>query len=248
MTTIIGIPFFDGELSESVALTLEGGLVVAPSGPGLANDFLKVPIYRQALLEAKVALTDSAIMVALFRFVTDSKVPRHSGLKFLKALLDSPVLREPNAVYWVMPTAEESAPISEWLHTQGLKADEENTYIAPFYPNGAIQDEILLERLKAYKPKVVVLNIAGGKQEILGAWLAKNLTPTPGIVCTGAAVAFLAGTQANIPIWADRLGLGWFFRCLSSPRKFVPRYWHALPLVPLVLRYRDKLPPEPAVG
>jgi glycerol-3-phosphate dehydrogenase len=64
----------------------------------------------------------------------------------------------------------------------------------------------------------------------------------PGIVCTGAAVAFLAGTQAKIPVWADRSGLGWLMRCIYEPRKFIPRYWSALPLIGMVARYRDKSP------
>ena len=86
------------------------------------------------------------------------------------------------------------------------------------------------------------MNLAGGKQEVLGAWLRERLEPSPGIVCTGAAVAFLAGTQAKIPVWADRSGLGWLMRCLYEPRKFIPRYWSALPLLGMVARYRERSP------
>ena len=67
--------------------------------------------------------------------------------------------------------------------------------------------------------------------EGLGEWLRERLDPCPGIVCTGAAVAFLAGTQAKIPVGADRSGLGWLMRCIYEPKKFIPRYWSALPLV-----------------
>lgn len=59
----------------------------------------------------------------------------------------------------------------------------------------------------------------------------------PAIICTGAAIAFLSGRQANIPVWADRLMLGWLFRTLSNPARFVPRYWKALRLVPLLWRH-----------
>ena len=59
----------------------------------------------------------------------------------------------------------------------------------------------------------------------------------PAIICTGAAIAFLSGQQANIPPWADRLFLGWFFRTLSNPKRFFPRYWKALRLAPLLWRY-----------
>jgi hypothetical protein len=73
-----------------------------------------------------------------------------------------------------------------------------------------------------------------GEDHLLEAWLRERLDPCPGIVCTGAAVAFLAGTQAKIPVWADRSGLGWLMRCIYEPKKFIPRYWSALPLVWMV--------------
>ena len=239
---ILGIPFFTGTVEEAVAETWRGGLVVAPSGPNLANELRRVPDYRRAVEGAEVALTDSAVMVAVYRAATGKNLPRHSGLKFLEAMLAEPALKEPGAAFWVMPTREEGEAIAGWLRTQGFPVDERNLYVAPFYQGYPIKDEELLRRLKSARPRVVFLNLAGGKQEVLGAWLRGRLEPSPGIVCTGAAVAFLAGTQAKIPVWADRSGLGWLMRCLSEPRKFIPRYWSALPLIGMVARYRERSP------
>ena len=239
---ILGIPFFTGSVEEAVAQTWSGGLVVAPSGPNLANELRAVPDYRRAVETADVALTDSAVMVAMYRAATGQIVPRHSGLKFLEAILTDPALKETGAAFWVMPTEEEGRNIAEWLRTQGFPVDGSNTYVAPFYRGYPIKDEELLQRLKSARPRVVFLNLAGGKQEVLGAWLRDRLEPCPGIVCTGAAVAFLAGTQAKIPVWADRSGLGWLMRCIYEPKKFIPRYWSALPLIWMVARYRGGSP------
>lgn len=240
---ILGLPFFVGTIEQALKATFDGALVIAPSGPNLANELRDLPAYRAAVQQADVTLTDSAVMVAVYATATGTRVPRHSGLKFVEAIVAAPELKEPGATFWVMPSDSESAAIGGWLKTQGFQVDESNTYVAPFYPKGEIQDPVLLERIRAYKPRVVMLNLAGGKQEVLGAWLKSHLSPPSGIVCTGAAIAFLAGTQAAIPTWADRAGLGWFFRCLSEPKKFIPRYWQALPLLPLVWKYRQKIPP-----
>jgi len=62
----------------------------------------------------------------------------------------------------------------------------------------------------------------------------------PALICTGAAIAFLSGRQVNIPVWADRLFLGWLFRILSAPTKFFPRYWQAMRLAPLIWKYRER--------
>ncbi len=239
---ILGLPFFLGTVEEAVQAAFAGALVVAPSGPNLAGELRSVPHYRAAVEGADVVLTDSAVMVAIFRLATGITVPRHSGLKFLEALLDAPALKEPGAAFWVMPSHGEGEAIAAWLRGRGFPVDENNLHVAPFYRGYPIQDEELLARLREARPKVVFLNLAGGKQEVLGAWLRERLDPRPGIICTGAAIAFLAGTQANIPVWGDRSGLGWLLRCLHEPRKFVPRYWKALPLVWLVLRHRERSP------
>jgi UDP-N-acetyl-D-mannosaminuronic acid transferase (WecB/TagA/CpsF family) len=76
--------------------------------------------------------------------------------------------------------------------------------------------------------------------------LKQNLQPLPAIHCIGAAIAFLSGDQVRIPLWVDRLYLGWLLRCLSQPRRYVPRYWSARKLVKLMLRYGETLPPANA--
>ena len=207
-----------------------------------------MPHYRHAVESADVVLTDSAVMVSVFRMATGISVPRHSGLKFLEAILEDPELKEPGAAFWVMPTAAEGGAIAKWLHGRGFPVGNGNVYVAPFYRGYPIEDPELLERLREAKPRVVFLNLAGGKQEVLGAWLRERLDPRPGIICTGAAVAFLAGTQARIPVWADRSGLGWLLRCLNEPRKFIPRYWSALPLLWLVWRHRQRTPVKSSGG
>jgi N-acetylglucosaminyldiphosphoundecaprenol N-acetyl-beta-D-mannosaminyltransferase len=77
-------------------------------------------------------------------------------------------------------------------------------------------------------------------QERLGFYLMQNLSYRPSIICVGAAVAFLTGIQAYIPTWADAWMLGWLFRCLHAPKKFIPRYWKALQLISILARYRER--------
>lgn len=240
---ILGLSFFTGTVEQALEQVRQGALLVAPSGPNLANELVRDPAYRDAVCRAGVVLTDSAVMLAAYQIRTGQYLPRHSGLKFIDAFTRQTPLREAGEVFWVMPSAEEGGNIAKWLRNQGWAVGPENVYVAPHYQKGAISDELLLERLQSAKPKVIVLNLAGGKQEVLGAWLHERLGGSVGIVCTGAAIAFFAGTQAPIPHWADRAGLGWLFRCLFQPAKFVPRYWKALPLLPLVWRFRQQLPP-----
>jgi exopolysaccharide biosynthesis WecB/TagA/CpsF family protein len=218
-------------------------LVVAPSAPGLAADLVKSASYREALTTADLAITDSGFMVLLWRVFTGITLPRLSGLKFMVAVLARPELKQPGAVFWVMPSAEEDQRNRAWLVSKGFPVTEADVYIAPHYSPGAIEDAELLRLIEARKPRIVMLAIGGGVQERLGLMLRAQLKTPTSILCLGAAIAFLTGGQANIPPWADRMVLGWLLRLASNPRKFWRRYWEALALVSLLWRHRDRLPP-----
>lgn len=239
---ILGVDFFVGTIEQATERAVAGGLVVAPSAPGLAVDLVKSPSYREALTTADLAITDSGYMVLLWRLFTGEKLPRHSGLKLIRAVLAREDLKAPGAIFWVMPSAEESARNLAWLRGQGFATTEADTYLAPHYKPGPIHDPELLARIEARRPRVVMLAIGGGVQERLGCGLREKLSSRPGILCLGAAIAFLTGGQANIPPWADRLMLGWLLRLLSSPRKFWRRYWDALRLASILRRCRERLP------
>ncbi len=218
-------------------------LVVAPSGPGLAGDLVRSVAYREALTTADLVLTDSGFMVLLWRVFSGVSLPRTSGLRFMSTILGRPELKEPGAVFWVMPSVEEDQKNRAWLATQGFLVTGADVYIAPQYPPGGIADAELVGRIEARRPRVVMLAIGGGTQERLGLMLRAQLSTPASILCLGAAIAFLSGGQAKIPLWADRLVLGWLLRLWSSPRKFWRRYWEALDLVVLLWLHREWLPP-----
>jgi len=96
----------------------------------------------------------------------------------------------------------------------------------------------LVERL----PRHIVVGLGGGTQERLGLYLKQNLAYKPAIHCIGAAIAFLSGDQVRIPVWVDKMGLGWLWRSVSNPSQYGPRYWDARHLAPLLFRYRERLP------
>lgn len=240
---ILGVDFFVGSIEAATERCLAGGLVVAPSGPGLAVDLCRSPAYRDALTTADLAITDSGYMVLLWRWITGERLPRHSGLKLIRALLARDDLKQPGAIFWVMPSAEERDRNVAWLREQGFATTLADTYLAPHYAPGPLRDPELVRQIQARRPRIVMLAIGGGVQERLGHALRAELDYRPGILCLGAAIAFLTGGQANIPPWADRLMLGWLLRLLSSPKKFWRRYWEAIPLVRLLRQHRSELPP-----
>ena len=246
--TVLGVSFFRGTAEDAVERILEGGLLVAPSGPGLSKNLIEDSFYGKALDAADIVLPDSGLMVLIWNWIASFggfRIKRLSGLTFLSSFLRSPTVKSGlDNSFWVMPSVEENNINLEWLRKElDVSISAEETYIAPIYPSaGQIIDDLLLKNIQQQNPSIIFLNIGGGVQERLGHYLKDHLDPCPAILCCGAAIAFLAGGQARIPDWADRLMFGWLLRCLHNPVGFVPRYWQARALVPLILRYRQLRP------
>jgi UDP-N-acetyl-D-mannosaminuronic acid transferase (WecB/TagA/CpsF family) len=255
---ILGINFFDGSAQAAIAHMRNGGLLVVPAAPAL-KDLDRNHAYREALLSADLAITDSAFMVLLWNRLQANPIKRLSGLEYLRELLLEPGLRQPGNTLWIMASPESATRNLAWLAQQGITLPETNIYVAPMYnsTNGnqtehppsasdtaftSLSDPALLALIDQLRPQHIVVTIGGGTQERLGLYLKRNLSYRPAIHCIGAAIAFLSGDQVRIPVWADKYYLGWLLRSISEPKRYIPRYWDARKLLPLMLRHRHQLP------
>jgi N-acetylglucosaminyldiphosphoundecaprenol N-acetyl-beta-D-mannosaminyltransferase len=238
---ILGVRFFTGSAAEAVQIGLRGGLVVMPAAPALV-ELQSNQQYRDALRDADLVLTDSGFMVLLWNLIRREKITRTSGLEYLKLLICEPVFLKPQSALWIMPTETALGKNTIWLNSRGLRITKEDCYLSPFYDSNDVLDPKLLELINARCPSQIVIALGGGVQEKLGRYIKQNAAYKPAIHCVGAAIGFLSGDQVNIPAWADYIFLGWFFRCLSQPTKFIPRYWNAFRLLPLLIKYRENLP------
>jgi UDP-N-acetyl-D-mannosaminuronic acid transferase (WecB/TagA/CpsF family) len=238
---ILGVRFFVGDAPEAVELGARPGLVVVPAAPALM-ELAHDREYRQALLEADLAITDSGFMVLLWNVMKQDRIHRVSGLEYLKILLGRSEFREPGAALWVMPSKDALRRNLDWLSSQGFPTTAEDCYVAPKYASTGVVDGALVELVNARKPRHVIIGLGGGVQEKLGFYLKRHCVVHPAIHCIGAALAFLTGDQVRIPHWADQWILGWLFRCASNPGRFIPRYAKALRLPMVLWRYHDRMP------
>jgi UDP-N-acetyl-D-mannosaminuronic acid transferase (WecB/TagA/CpsF family) len=236
---ILGIKFYVGDLAGLLDLCAEGNFVVVPAASALV-DLPRDVHYREALEQSDFAITDSGFMVILWKILTGEKLIRISGLKLVRGLLETDAFRQAGSSVWIMPTPHEMEVNVEWLSRNGYAVTKDDCFIAPVYPKGPISDPELLRFIEERKPRYIMVNIGGGSQERLGLYLRRNLSERPSIICVGAAIAFVTGLQAGIPVWADAWMLGWFFRCLHAPKKFIPRAWKGFRLIPIMVRYRER--------
>jgi exopolysaccharide biosynthesis WecB/TagA/CpsF family protein len=237
---ILGISFFQGSALQAVRRMQAGGLLVVPAAPAL-KELGKNASYREALLNADLTIPDSAFMVIVWNWLQRDSISRLSGLEYLRELLKQTDVQRPGNCIWIMANPLSAQKNLQWLARQGIVVPEDCVYSAPIYGQ-EISDEPLLAMIEKRRPQHVILTVGGGTQERLGLYLKRNLSYLPAIHCIGAAIAFLSGDQVKIPVWADRIYLGWLYRSISDPKRYVPRYWDARKLLYILYRYRDRLP------
>jgi N-acetylglucosaminyldiphosphoundecaprenol N-acetyl-beta-D-mannosaminyltransferase len=239
---ILGLNFFDGGVAAAVDRALEHrGLIVAPSGTCFRR-LQRDDVYRRAMTKADLVLPDSGLMVLLWRTLRRRRLTRTSGLAYLNDLLGRAAFRQDRSVLWVLPDENARDQTLRWLQDHGFLTTADDCYVAPIY-DAQVEDVALVERVQARRPGHVVIALSGGVQEKLGFYLREKYNHRPAIHCIGAALGFITGYQTAIPNWADRLYLGWLFRLLSNPRRFLPRALSAVALPGLIARYGTALPP-----
>jgi N-acetylglucosaminyldiphosphoundecaprenol N-acetyl-beta-D-mannosaminyltransferase len=237
---VLDILFISENFNKIFELLKKGGLMVVPSGPGLATIGKDIR-YTLAVQNADFAIADSSYMVLLLKIIKRVKIDKFSGYDFLKHFFNEHFKK--NDIFLIDPNNKESKINNMYLNEIGIPIQMSYHYVAPIYGENKIYDKDLLEKISSLKekPKYIIINLGSGIQEPLGFFLKSNLDFKPGIICTGAAISFFTGSQAKITPFIDNYGLGWFWRCITSPKLFIPRYLKAFKLFFLILKTKVKI-------
>lgn len=253
---VLGVNFYRKSCADLIKNLPKSGLIAAPAAPALLNLVNDIQ-YQKALHAADINLVDSGLMALCWNFThPKQKISRTSGYRFLKSLIETNYLHGENKTFWLMANERDRDLSMKWLNLEEMPEStrcgerlhenfnlkKESFYICPHYHSHALEDPVLLQILDQKRPPFIIINIGGGTQERLGHYLKINLQYKPLIICTGAALGFLSGHQTPIPLWADKLYLGWLWRCFGNPKTFIPRYIKGLKFIPLFLKFHDKSP------
>jgi N-acetylglucosaminyldiphosphoundecaprenol N-acetyl-beta-D-mannosaminyltransferase len=91
------------------------------------------------------------------------------------------------------------------------------------FESDAALNEAVVERIIAAAPDFLVVALGSPKQEY---WTEDNYRKLPAcvIIGVGAAVDTIAGLRSRPAVWMRKIGLEWFGRLLSEPRRLWKRY------------------------
>ena len=208
------------------------GLFVFPAGPALAS-ISHSNEYYDSIRKADLVFFDSGFFVLLLKLFKNISVNKFSGYKFLNLFFNHLKKNKNKSVFCIDPNLKFCKSNKNFLKKLGVK--KVYNYLAPNYEIKNFSDRKLLNKIKKVNPDFILTNIGGGKQEILGLYLKKNLKTKTTILCTGAAISFFTRDQAPINSLIDKLYLGWFLRLIFNPFVFLKRYLYGLKLIPMVI-------------
>lgn len=88
-----------------------------------------------------------------------------------------------------------------------------------------------IESIRNSGAKLCFVALGAPKQEVFAARCLDELDGT-GLLCIGAALDFIAGSQIRAPAFSQKYGLEWAWRMLQNPRRLAPRYARCVATVP----------------
>lgn len=187
----------------------------------------RFPKFVTAYRHADLVTADGAPIVWLARRTGDDhsrQITRTTGADIFVPLACAAAERD-LPVYLFGSTIEVlSRTVDSLWHTTagritiaGIAAPSPN-----FDPEGPEADAAI-EDMIASQARVAFIALGAPKQEVFAARaVAKGCRAA--IVCVGAAVDFVAGTQIRAPKALQRAGLEWAWRLATNPRRLTTRY------------------------
>jgi N-acetylglucosaminyldiphosphoundecaprenol N-acetyl-beta-D-mannosaminyltransferase len=91
--------------------------------------------------------------------------------------------------------------------------------------------DVAIRKIRVSGAKLCFVALGAPRQELFAARCLDELDGT-GLLCIGAALDFIAGTQTRAPAVARKYGIEWAWRIIRDPRRLGPRYARCAAVVP----------------
>jgi exopolysaccharide biosynthesis WecB/TagA/CpsF family protein len=142
--------------------------------------------------------------------------------------------REACSVFLFGTTFEAVTTCARKLYANDNALDIAGVYSPPSgFENDPAQRAQAVDAIKAAAPDVLFVALGAPRQEI---WAHHNVTELGcQIVCVGAGLDFVAGTQRRAPLPFRKAGFEWLWRAVTQPRRLALRYVTILCWLPILV-------------
>ena len=222
------------QIKSKILKSVEPNILVTPNAGHLTNIFDN-PELSEIYSSAELSLIDGWPIAVAARNVSKLKITRVTGSDLLPELF-SQLTKE---VRVGIVGGNNEALIRQSLESRFPELNIQLIDTSQW--TNSVYDIRRLRELVQYNAlSIVLLCLGHPKQELLAKEL-KNYdwagSRPDWIMCVGATIDFLTGEQKRAPRFFQKIGLEWFYRLVSNPKKFTQRYLYAvIPSVKLIFK------------
>jgi exopolysaccharide biosynthesis WecB/TagA/CpsF family protein len=101
----------------------------------------------------------------------------------------------------------------------------------PRFDPCSAEADYAIARIRDSGARLCFLALGAPKQEMFAARCLDELRGTA-LICIGAALDFIGGTQTRAPHFAQAMGMEWFWRMMNDPWRLAPRYARCVAALP----------------
>ena len=213
------------QIKSKILKSVEPNILVTPNAGHLTNIFDN-PELSEIYSTAELSLIDGWPIAIAAKNASKLKITRVTGSDLLPALFTQLT----KGIRVGIIGGNNESLIRQSLET---RFPELNIQIIDTsqWTNSVYDIRRLRELVQYNALSIVLLCLGHPKQELLAKEL-KNYdwagSRPDWIMCVGATIDFLTGEQKRAPKVFQRLGLEWFFRLITNPKKFTQRYLNAV--------------------
>jgi N-acetylglucosaminyldiphosphoundecaprenol N-acetyl-beta-D-mannosaminyltransferase len=213
------------QIKSKILKSVEPNIMVTPNAGHLTNIFDN-PELSKIYSTAELSLIDGWPIAVAAKNASKLKITRVTGSDLLPELFTQLT----NDVRIGIVGGNDESLIRQSLETRF--PDLNIQIIDTSQWTNSVYDIRRLRELVQYNAlSIVLLCLGHPKQELLAKEL-KNYdwagSRPDWIMCVGATIDFLTGKQKRAPKVFQKVGLEWFFRLVTNPKKFLQRYINAL--------------------
>ena len=181
-------------------------------------------VFRQIINRATLALPDGIGLLKAAHFLKTTPLPERVPGSDLVVRLAELSHQKGYRIYFLgaQEGVAEQAVAKLKIHYPKLNA------VGCHAGSPALEDnESIAQRILPTRPDILLVAYGAPRQD---KWIARNLERLHIPVCIGigGSFDFIAGTAKRAPLWLQHLGLEWFHRLLTQPRRW-RRIWNAVP-------------------
>lgn len=224
---VMGIPFHDMTFEETVAWAMDRIRSGRPGYIVTANlDFVmqsrRDPELQRIMLEADLVVADGAPLVWISRVFGPKLRQRVTGSD-LTPMLAMACTDENRSIFALGAAPGVSQKAMQVLSERYPGLQVAGTYSPPKADILEMDHEDILKRIQDTQPDLLLVAFGAPKQE---KWINMHFRKwkIPLAIGIGGTLDFLAGVQRRAPRLVQKIGMEWFWRMLTNPRRLLGRY------------------------